>query len=114
VRSRSDEQPPASFKRNEAAIEEVINRWGEEQPILAVEALLVRAVAPWLDVAGPQIVRALDTGDTTTRLYSLNSLSEQTLSAPRHYERFFLGRAQVCIILDLIPEVLLPTRHLRR
>ena len=46
-----------------ALVEEVIDRRGQEQAVLAVQALLVVAVAPGLDVAADQVIRIDDFGD---------------------------------------------------
>jgi hypothetical protein len=51
VRHRRHEQPAVGFERDEAAIEQVIDRRREQQSVLAVEALGVAAIAPRFAVA---------------------------------------------------------------
>ena len=65
---RRHQQPPVVPERDEPAIEEMIDRRREQQPVLAVEPLGVVAVAPRLAVAGAQVLGAVDPGDAAALL----------------------------------------------
>src|ERR1700676_157323 len=73
------------------------NRWstvgGQQQPILAVELLLIAAVAPRLDVAGDQVLHALDPGDAAGVLDRAHVVPKLTLTTARLDERGPLGLA---------------------
>ena len=58
-----DQQEARILEADVALVEEVIDRRGQEQAVLAVQALLVVAVAPGLDVAADQVIRIDDFGD---------------------------------------------------
>src|SRR5262245_26968475 len=99
---------------DEPAIEQMVDRRREEQAVLAGQSLLIRAVSPGLDVAGSQMFRALDLGDTAALLDPLNPLAEQSLTSPRENESFLLRRREPGIVLDPGPKMLLPEHDLRR
>jgi hypothetical protein len=54
---------------NEAHIEEMVHRRHQQEPIFAIEPLLVAAVAPRLYVARDQMLHSFDIGDAAGTLY---------------------------------------------
>src|SRR5512134_3227168 len=58
--NRGDYELAIVLKADEAPIEEMINAGGQEQPILAVQSLLVRRVPPRLAVTGNEMHGVVD------------------------------------------------------
>ena len=63
MRNRRNDQCAVALEPNEAPIKEVIDAWRQEQAVLTVETLLIRAVAPRLAMATDQMDRIRDTRD---------------------------------------------------
>ena len=58
------------------------------------------------------MVRTFNTGDATTRLYSLHPGAKQPLTAPRDDESFFLRFDQRLVVFDFLAKMLLPKHDL--
>lgn len=112
VRDRGDQQPPVRAERDEAAIEEVVDRGRQQQAVLAVEALGVGGVAPRLAVARAQVFGTVDAGDAAARFDGLHALLEETLAAAGEDERFFYGLVESGIELDALAQVFFPDDEL--
>ena len=75
-----DEKQARILEADVALVEEVIDGRGQEQAVLAVQALLVIAVAPGLDVAADQVVGVGDSGDAAGSLDGPDVLLEHALA----------------------------------
>src|SRR5579883_2223053 len=64
VRHGRYEQLSPVLERDESLVEQVVHRRGQEQTIFAIEALLIAAVSPGLNVARDQVLHALHSGNT--------------------------------------------------
>jgi hypothetical protein len=73
------EQPTVAGKRDESAIEQMIDRGRQQEAVVAVKTLWVRTVAPWLAVAGSQVLWAIDSGHSALRLDCGDTTSKQAL-----------------------------------
>ena len=80
--NRGDYELAVVLKADEAAIKEMINAWGQEQSILAVQSLLVRRVPPRLAVTGDEVHGVVDAGDAAAGFNPGHPFSEHTLSIP--------------------------------
>ena len=63
---RGDDELAVVFEANEASIEQMIDARRQQQAIFAVEPLLVGRVPPRLAMAGDQVDRIFDAGDTAS------------------------------------------------
>lgn len=86
----------------------MIHRRGQEQIVLTVEPLVVTAIAPGLDVARDQVLRALHTGDPAGVLNRAHVVPEESLTTARQDERSFLGLRDRRIGIDISLDAPLP------
>lgn len=68
VGNRRDNQITATLERYKPFVEEMVNGGREQQPIFATQPLVVRAVAPGLDMTGDQMLASLDLRHATGSL----------------------------------------------
>src|SRR6185369_8171417 len=99
------------MKRDEPAVEQVVDAWGEEQAVLTVQSFLVGAVSPRLAVTCAKVFQPADPSHATLRLERANALFEETLATPGQDKGFTLGVRERGIASDLIPQVLFPHRE---
>lgn len=72
-------------KRDEAAIEEVVDGRGQQEAVLSVQPFFIAGIPPGLAVARPQVFLAGDVGDAARMLNCHHSAFEQALpSASQH------------------------------
>jgi hypothetical protein len=107
-----DQQASIVAERNESAIEQVVDRRSQHETVLAVEALWIRAVSPWLAMTGAKVFGLIDAGDATPCLEFLNALTKLALAASGKHEGRAVGLRDRCIPLDLQPQVFLPQNRL--
>jgi hypothetical protein len=72
VSDGGDDQFTVTFEGDEALVEQVVNRWGKQQPVLAAQPLVVGTVPPGLDMTGDQMLASLDLGHAARTLNDLN------------------------------------------
>ena len=68
VGDRRDDQLPIVFEPDKAPVKQVVNRRREQQPVLAVQPLLVRRVASRFAVARDQVHKVRHAGNSTGSL----------------------------------------------
>ena len=95
LRNRGDHEVPAVREGDEATVEEPVEIRGQEEPILAVETLLVRGRPPGLDMAGDEEFRVIDSRDPTTLLQGKDALSELPLASTGLDDLILRGRPEV-------------------
>src|SRR6185437_11148239 len=96
------------LERNESLVEQVVHRRGQEQTIFAIEALLIAAVSPGLNVARDQVLHALHTGDPACMLNRAHVVPEESLATTRHDECSSLGLRDCRIGIDISLDASLP------
>jgi hypothetical protein len=113
MRDRRYEEPSVVLERDEATVEEMVYRRGQQKAVFSVQALVVAAVTPRFAVARAKMLRSIDTSDTTGGLDGLNSLAEEPLASARNNEGFAISLRDRRILLDAASEMLLPEDQLR-
>ena len=91
IRHRRDDQVTLVLERDEAFVEQVINRRRQQQAVLAVEALFVRAVAPGFGVARDQVLQPLHLRHATGARDALHIGAKLPLPDARQDDGFPLG-----------------------
>ena len=91
MRNRREDELPIVLEADEATIEEMIDRRGEEEAILAVQPLLVGGIPPRLAMTCHQMRGVFDAGDPTSALDPRHTITEQPLPTPRPNEREPIG-----------------------
>src|SRR5882672_6318177 len=89
------------MRLSESLVEEVIDSGGEQESVLAVEALLVRAVAPGLGVTGDQVFGPLDFRHATGALDREHVRAELSLPPAREHEGLPLRLGDRSILLEV-------------
>ena len=105
---RRKDQIAAIFKSDETTIEEVINVRSEKQSVLAVKALLIGRIAPWLAMACDQVCRIFHPGYPASDLNLTDSLLKKTLSSARPDDRLSVSFLNPLIVLELLLKRSLP------
>ncbi|PZS52938.1 hypothetical protein A7X57_02350 [Stenotrophomonas maltophilia] len=67
----------------------------QQKAILAIDALAVRAICPWLDVARAEKSQILNAGETATLFNADQAFAEQALLRPHFGFASCAGRADV-------------------
>ena len=64
--NRRNQNGAIVFKTDKTAIEQMIDVWCQEQPILAIQTFVVACVAPRFAMTGSEMLDLLDSGHTAT------------------------------------------------
>ena len=91
IRHRRHDPSALVLKRDEAFVEEVIDRRRQQQAVLAVEALFVSAVAPGLRVAYDQVLQTFHLRRATDALDALHVGAKLPVTDARQDDDFALG-----------------------
>src|SRR5882672_556974 len=109
---RRYQQSSAVLERDEASVEEMIDRRCEHQSVASRKPLRIRAIAPRLDVTRAQMLGTIDVRDSASMFELENTLAEPSLAAAREDKRNLLGWTECGIFLDLATKVLFPNSDL--
>ena len=101
VGSRRDEQQARVLEADVALVEKMVDGGRQEQVVLAVQALLIIAVAPGLDVAADQVVGIGDSGDAALILDGPDVLLEDSLADAGGDEGLLFGFRELGAAGDL-------------
>ena len=105
VGARRDQQEARILEADVALVEKMVDGGRQEQAVLAVQALLVVAVAPGLDVAADQVVGIGDSGDAALILDGPDVLLEDSLADAGGDEGLLFGFRELGAAGDLALEV---------
>jgi predicted nuclease of predicted toxin-antitoxin system len=101
VGARRDQQEARILEADVALVEKMVDGGRQEQAVLAVQALLVVAVAPGLDVAADQVVGIGDSGDAALILDGPDVLLEDSLADAGGDEGLLFGFRELGAAGDL-------------
>jgi hypothetical protein len=113
IRHRRDDQVAAVLERDEAFVEEVIDRRRQQQSVLAVEALFIGAVAPRFGMARDQVLQPLHLRHATGALDALHIGAKLPLPDARQDDGFALGVGDLRVFTDVVFDALLPSLEVR-
>src|SRR5690606_9050276 len=99
------------FETDETSVEEMVDARRQQQPVLAVEPLLIGRVTPWLAVAGSQVLVTIHSSDAAGTLDRHHPLLEEALAATREDYRLPFRLLQARIRGDHMQLVLLPLQQ---
>ena len=99
---RNDE-PSIVLEADEATVKEVVYTRGQEEPVLAIQSLLIRGITPGLAMARDEMNRVLNPGYPAPRFDFAHTILEDALPVPRPDDCQPIGFGHGGVIKQLPP-----------
>ena len=113
--NRRNQQPAIVFKRNESAVEQVVDRWRKQQPVMTIQTLVVgAAISPGFAMAGHQMHKPIHPRNTTSFLYLCDIPTELSLTSTSRNYRLPFSIRYVRSTLNLFSQMFFPVSNLLR